>query len=295
MLLGESARLAFKGGASMEIRFGVAARASRDVDALVNVDIDDAFAEIGERLRIGWEGFSGRLTERTEVTRAGITPAPQRCKIKLAYHERPFASLAFEVSRAEANSFEVLERIPNAVDMAKVQLGPAGEVVVLNVHYQIAQKLHACTEMPVEGANPRVHDLYDILLLAGLAENVGLAQTRAACEDTFTYRSNHLWPPVLPTWPDWEQLWNALDVPDDARYSYADPRLRLDRFIRDIAAACRLIARLLTKWWLAPHQLRPLSCIAHESLEPKRLAVHSRRLPRQRRRVQAGATSFRVS
>ncbi|CAB4365398.1 unannotated protein [freshwater metagenome] len=76
---GGAPRLALKGGASMEIRFGVAARASRDVDALVNVSLDDAFAEIGERLNSGWEGFTGKLTERTEIIRAGITPAPQRC------------------------------------------------------------------------------------------------------------------------------------------------------------------------------------------------------------------------
>ena len=43
---GGAPRLAFKGGASMEIRFGVAARASRDVDALVNVSLDDAFADL---------------------------------------------------------------------------------------------------------------------------------------------------------------------------------------------------------------------------------------------------------
>ncbi|MSV80679.1 MAG: hypothetical protein F2681_16515 [Actinobacteria bacterium] len=63
------------------------------------------------------------------------------------------------------------------------------------MHYQIAQKLHACTEMPAEGSNPRVHDIYDILLLAGTVETAGLAQTRWACEDTFTHRGTHAWQP----------------------------------------------------------------------------------------------------
>jgi hypothetical protein len=230
-------RLAFKGGASMEIRFGVAARASRDVDGLVNVDLDDAFAEIAERLRVGWEGFTGRLTERTEISRAGIVPAPQRCKIKLAYRDRPFATLAFELGRAEANSFRLLEHVPNVIDMEKVQLGPASDVVVLNVHYQIAQKLHACTEVPEQGSNQRVHDMYDILLLAGIAENAGLAHTRAACEDTFAHRSKHEWPPPVPVWSDWQQLWDALDVPDDARYPYEHARQRIEEFIHAIADA----------------------------------------------------------
>ena len=66
---------------------------------------------------------AGKLTERTEITRAGLDPAPQRCKIKLAYRDRPFATLDFELGRAEAYSFELLEQIPSAVDMDKVQLG----------------------------------------------------------------------------------------------------------------------------------------------------------------------------
>lgn len=230
-------RLAFKGGASMEMRFGVAARASRDVDALVNVSFDEAFGEIAVRLHAGWEGFTGRLTDRTEITRAAISPLPQRCKIKLAYRDRPFASLDFELGRAEADSFALLERITNAVDLNRVQLGPIGEVTVLGVHYQVAQKLHACTEVPAVGTNARVHDLYDILLLAGLAENDGLHLTRAACEDTFTHRNRHAWPPVLPDWPDWPQLWEALDIPDDARSSYRDARTDVQALIARIANA----------------------------------------------------------
>lgn len=231
------ARLAFKGGASLELRFGPTARASRDVDALVNIDVDDAFAEIAHRLAGGWEGFTGILTDRAEIIRAGINPPPQRCKIKISYKARPFATMAFELGRAEAGSFVLLERVPNAVDLDRVQLGPAGEVVVLGVHYQIAQKLHACSEIPDEGTNPRVHDLFDILLLAAIARDAGLAHTKAACEDTFAHRNKHPWPPVLPDWPDWPLLWLALDIPDDTRFPYQEARTLVTRLITDIANA----------------------------------------------------------
>jgi hypothetical protein len=230
-------RLAFKGGASLELRFGPVARATRDVDALVNVSLGDAFATIAERLATGWEGFTGKVGDRTEITRAGIVPPPQRCKIKLAYKGKPFHTLDFELGQAEAGSFELLERIDNAVDLDRVRLGPAGEVTVLNVHYQIAQKLHACTEVPTEGDNPRVHDLYDILLLAGLAERDGLAATRAACEDTFDHRARHAWPPDLPPWDSWEQVWASLGIPDRASFSYVEARERVIDLIARIAAA----------------------------------------------------------
>lgn len=234
---GDGARLAFKGGASMELRFGVEARATRDVDALVKVGLGDAFAEIADRLAAGWVGFTGKLGDRTEITRAGIVPLPQRCKIKLAYLGKPFATLDFELGRAEANSFELLETIENVVELERVHLGPRTDVVVLSVHYQIAQKLHACTEVPENGTNQRVHDLYDVMLLAGLAEEAGLGRTRAACEDTFRHRNKHAWPPALPAWNDWRQLWDALDVPDSVRYSYEDARGRIERLIVDICDA----------------------------------------------------------
>ena len=230
-------RLAFKGGASLELRFGVQARASRDVDALTNADLDDAFAEIARRLRVGWEGFIGTVGDRTEITRAGVDPPPQRCKIKLAYRGRPFASVDFELGRAEANSFDLLEQIPNAVDLDRVLLGPTKDVVVLSVHYQIAQKLHACSEVLDDRPNQRVHDIYDILLLADLIEDGDLAATRTACEETFAHRNKHAWPPVVPDWPDWELLWNALGVPEDARYPYSAARERCEQLISRIAQA----------------------------------------------------------
>ena len=154
-----------------------------------------------------------------------------------AYRGRPFATLDFELGLAEAGSFRLLEQIPNAVDLDRVQLGPTADVIVLSVHYQIAQKLHACSEVPGEGSNPRVHDLYDILLLCGLAEGDGLALTLAACEDTFRRRHRHSWPPLLPDWPDWPQLRESLDVPDDARIPYSDARSDVEDLIARVARA----------------------------------------------------------
>lgn len=230
-------RLAFKGGAALELRFGARARASRDVDAVVNVSIDDAFVEIADRLKEGWEGFAGRLTERVAITRPGITPPPERCQVKLSYRGKPFFSVPLELGFAEAGSFTLVETLQNQIDLDRVQLGPTGEVAVLNVHYQIAQKLHACTEIPAEGENPRVHDLYDILLIAGLAEAEGLQVTRAACEDTFAHRGKHAFPPDLPEWDSWPAVWAALDIPDDARYPYEEARMEVEDLIRRLASA----------------------------------------------------------
>ncbi len=93
--------LAFKGGAAMEFRFGSDARATRDVDAVTTIDLADAFDRIDTALTAGWLGFTGTRTADQEITRAGIQPPPRRCKIKLAYKDRPFATVDFELSRAK--------------------------------------------------------------------------------------------------------------------------------------------------------------------------------------------------
>lgn len=84
-------------------------------------------------------------------------------------------------------------------------------------------------------SNPLVHDLYDILLLAGSAENDGLHHTRPVCEDTFVHRARHEWPPHLTDWPDWPQLWDVLDVPDNTRLPYHDARNEIAAVITRIA------------------------------------------------------------
>lgn len=230
-------RLAIKGGASMELRFGPAARSSRDVDATTNIGFDDAFTEIADRLHAGWEGFTGVIGERTEILRPGFVPRPQRASIQLRYKDKPFAKLPFEIGRAEANSFVLVEQIPNAIAIERAQLAPGGDVAVLGVHYQIAQKLHACTEILDEGTNQRAHDLYDIALIADLARADGLHHTWAACDDTFRHRNKQPWPPTLTDWPDWPKIWDGLDLPTAFATTYDDARAAVTALIEEISAA----------------------------------------------------------
>ena len=183
------------------------------------------------------EGFDGRLTERVAITRVGIVPAPERCQVKLSYRGKPFFTVPFELGHAEAGSFTLLETLANRIDLDRVQLGPSGDVTVLNVHYQIAQKLHACTEIPAEGDNPRVHDLYDILLLAGLAESEGLHLTRRGLRGHVRAPQQARVPTGPPRLARMADGLAALDIPDDARYRYEDARAGVEALIQRIADA----------------------------------------------------------
>ncbi len=94
-------RLAFKGGASMEMRFGVAARASRDVDAPVNVSFDEAFGEIAVRLHTGWGASPGdsRIEPRSREPPSPHHRRDARSNSRTATNHSPASILNWAVPR----------------------------------------------------------------------------------------------------------------------------------------------------------------------------------------------------
>jgi hypothetical protein len=83
----------------------------------------------------------------------------------------------------------------------------------LSLRYQIAQKIHACTD-PLDGqrANDRARDLVDLQLLALLLDEAAAATlpaVREACVEIFTSRARHSWPPAVTVWPAWPELYTA--------------------------------------------------------------------------------------
>jgi len=68
--------------------------------------------------------------------------------------------------------------------------------------FQIAQKLHAVSERPVDRTNDRFRDLVDLLVLRELVSD--LPALRAACETTFATRATHAWPPSLDVPATWQ-------------------------------------------------------------------------------------------
>ncbi len=77
---------------------------------------------------------------------------------------------------------------------------------------------------------------------------VGLARTRAACEDTFGHRKKHSWPPALPEWDDWEFLGDSIGT----RHAVTDFGHRKVgfRLVRSEMAARRMskLLRQIARW-----------------------------------------------
>jgi hypothetical protein len=194
-----------KGGVAMELRVGVGARATKDLDAAFR----DTAANVADRLDLALRGGFGDFTAtRTEIEPIKDTGA-LRCEVKLAYRGRPVVTVKTEIAAAEAGMGSEIDYLPAASFDHLGFTGPA-TVACVAVRWQLAQKLHACTETFPDRDNDRFRDLLDLQLLAELVGDDQWAHVRAACRDVFDGRAKHPWPPVVTVPAEWAEGYRAL-------------------------------------------------------------------------------------
>jgi hypothetical protein len=96
--------------------------------------------------------------------------------IKLAYKGKPWGTVQLEVAPAEGHAGQEIDRVP-ARPLDPVQIEGPERIACVSVRYQIAQKIHACTEIYTDGReNDRFRDLIDLQLLRDLIEDGGLRE-----------------------------------------------------------------------------------------------------------------------
>jgi hypothetical protein len=197
---------ALKGGAAMELRLGLSARASKDYDAAFRARADDMLDALDRALADDWRGFQLQRTEPEPVRETSAV----RMNVRLAYKGKPWGTVQLEVAPAEGDSGREIERIP-ARPLDAVQVEGPERIACVSVRYQIAQKIHACTEVYADGReNDRFRDLIDLQLLRELVDQGGLPAVRAACIEIFELRAKHAWPPEVTIWPSWADGFAAM-------------------------------------------------------------------------------------
>lgn len=200
--------LLVKGGASLELRRGIAqSRTSKDLDTVIRGDIvavHDQLAEAGAR---GWEGFTATFTPPMAFEVPSLTTNPYRFTAKLSYRGKPFVSAPIEVSPIEAGNADAYDEVGSSA-LSLVGLPDSEAVPCMTLPWQIAQKIHACTE-PVDAprTNDRAHDLVDLQLLEALVDADALAPVRGACVEVFAARAGHSWPPIAQARPHWGPIY----------------------------------------------------------------------------------------
>ena len=159
-----------------------------------------------------------------------------RVTLRLTYLNAPWATIPLEVSPVEGRSGDpaAIDYRRPAPDLSVFGLEPQGDVPCLPVRYQIAQKLHACTEATTNKENDRFRDLIDLLLLEELVGEDGWPDVRAACLEVFALRRKHAWPPAVTVFPGWP-------------VAYADLAEVTAFPIRAVADAAAAVARLVDR------------------------------------------------
>jgi hypothetical protein len=216
-------RFLIKGGTAMELRLGLGARTTKDVDLVFRGDPRKMLDALEEAFATPYGEFSFRRKGPIEDIR---DTGSRRLAMQAEFAGSSWQTLQLEVARPEADEPEL---VPVAVSLADFKLNSPSVVACLSLRYQIAQKLHAVTERPEDRENLRFWDLIDLVFLREI-QSGDLVSVREACVQTFSTRSTHAWPPEL-------------DVPDFWRDPYVAAIEEIDRVLPASVEAAALVVR----------------------------------------------------
>ena len=178
-------RFLLKGGTLLQHRLGKAARATSDIDGLVRGDIDDFIDALDLGLAEPW----GPLTLSRSEVEIIATPtrliAPRRFHVYVALRGQPWRKIQVEISPDEAGAGAEPEHT-NAPTLEPFGLPAPDTFATLALNYQIAQKIHACSDPhdPPNAINDRPRDVVDLLLLRELVDLEGAPTYREILDAT---------------------------------------------------------------------------------------------------------------
>jgi hypothetical protein len=216
--------VAVKGGMGVKLRFGErGTRATSDLDVSTRVRGEEFEQAFRARLAEGWgtvPASKGELRRNPDAPeRVAFTATIRAVKlhdpglarpeyvmhpyrVSIAFLGAAWGALDVEVSDPEIDAYAHTRK---EIDGELVQFGAyfgfgdLQPVELVDLEYQIAQKLHAVTDL----AYVRAHDLVDLQLLWGADPD--LTVLRRLCERTFDWRRQQVWPPLpLRSMDGWE-------------------------------------------------------------------------------------------
>lgn len=187
----EGPTFVIKGGVALEMRLRDRARATTDIDLIVEVGgAENMVAALREALEGGYQGFTFRVKDEPYPMEDGSI----RTQVVLEYRGRGWGTVQVDLSPREGHRLEREEVAP--LDLGFFGLEPAEGLSCLSVRYHLAHKIHGMTKSgSEERPNDRVRDLLDVLLLRELVADGELSGIREACVEVFEVRGEHNWPP----------------------------------------------------------------------------------------------------
>jgi hypothetical protein len=183
-----------KGGMALELRFGIRARASGDLDVGIAAK-GEALVDVFERvLAVGFHDFTFTMRDTPTLLENVQT---YRIKVKIEYRGRSFGTLDVDLNEA---SLETATTIQSTGLLVALGLPGPLEIPLLDLNIQIAQKLHAATEPDRQDYTNRRHrDLLDVLIICQDPKvSLDMTRLRKVAIDEFARRPhNSHWPPIF--------------------------------------------------------------------------------------------------
>jgi Nucleotidyl transferase AbiEii toxin, Type IV TA system len=211
-----------KGGVAIELRLGLAARATRDLDVGLCAEPEQLLTAFDRALTVRYGDFALRRRGEARVLNNGT----HSLAVAVTLRGRAWATV--DVDLAPATMDAQIEDV-EPLALHELGLGEPRVVPCLALSEQVSQKIHALTEPTPRGRpNTRARDALDILLLdSRLGTDVDAV--RAACERTFAKRALHEWPVFRFEFPsEWTPTLALLA--QDAGYDTADATTIESRF-----------------------------------------------------------------
>ena len=203
--IADGPRFTIKGAVAIEMRLPSKARATKDIDLVVD---DLAGTDLTVALRDALEGDYQAFTFRVKGEPYAMPNNSVRVDVALDYRGRSWGTVQVDLSPREGESTEV--ELVEALALEPFGLNTPDALPCLALRYHVAQKIHAMTEPPRDEGTPneRFRDLVDLLLMRELTSD--LAGVRAACLEVFGIRGTHGWPPLLDPPAFWQEPFTKL-------------------------------------------------------------------------------------
>jgi len=203
-----------KGGVYLERRLGASARATRDIDTLFRGSVDEFVLALDEALAQPWGPVTLSRSPIQTIDAPRIVK-PRRFDVLLSLRGVTWRRVQVEVAFDDGHVREISDRVA-APSTGFFGIQTPDALVGIAMAYQVAQKLHACTDLhePPTFVNDRVRDLVDLLLIKrAYYSRPGLLDVvRGAALDVFQVRAAEAaqiemrprsWPPTIVTNPLW--------------------------------------------------------------------------------------------
>jgi hypothetical protein len=245
-------RFLLKGGAYLEARLGLRSRATKDIDTLFRGDFDDLIDVLDASIREPWGVLELQRTEVEVIERAHRIVKPRRFKVKLLVNGQTWRSVDVEVAPDEGLAGAEVDVFPGP-PLGHFGLPSPVELTGIVFDYQVAQKLHACSDPhePPEAINDRARDIVDLLLVrAGFYGNgADAVSLRAACIDLFESRAaeaqklgvrDRAWPPTVVAHEHWHADFETASVAVGLDVGLIDAIAEVNAWIGEIDAAAEV-------------------------------------------------------